>query len=306
MSSPSTPSEKLGVLLAIGAAFGFAFKAIFIKLAYAIPQPVPLEAVTLLALRMVFSLPAFFWVGFTATRASTPLTLRDKFALLILGVLGYYGASILDFIGLHYISAGLERLILMTYPMLTVLIGLLFLGRSVSRREIIAMLLTYGGIGFAFSHDLHVAEDRTQVLIGGAFVFASALSYAIYLSGSATAITRLGTARFTALAMLVSTGATFLHFFISEPLSALIQPWPVYAYGIAMALFSTVIPVFMQSAAIHRIGTSRAVIIGTLGPVLTLFFGWWILQEPMSWMQVSGAALVLMGVLLVSLKRPRA
>ena len=285
-----------GILLALLAALGFSLKAIFIKLAY----PYGVDAVTLLALRMVFALPAFLWVGIHSSRAAPPLARRDWLLLIALGLLGYYGASILDFIGLQYISAGLERLILFTYPTLTVLIGVVFMGKTLTRREVAALALSYAGIGLAFVHDFQFAGETRAVLLGAAFVFASSLSYAFYLAGSAPLIQRLGAARFTALAMLVSTAATQLHFFATQPLTALVQPLPVYFCGAAMALFSTVLPVFMQSAAIRRIGSSRAVLLGTIGPTLTIFFGWWLLGEPVSLAQITGTGLVLLGVLLVS------
>ncbi|HOL63870.1 MAG TPA: DMT family transporter [Accumulibacter sp.] len=299
MSRADWSNERVGVALAVLAALGFSFKAIFVKLAYAVA---PVDAVTLLSLRMVFSLPAFLWIGFTASRSAPPLTWRDGLSVTVLGLLGYYGASILDFLGLQYISAGLERLILFTYPTLTVLIGVLFMGRRLSRREVGALWLSYAGIALAFAHDLRLVTDGSAVWLGVALVFASSLSYALYLSGSAAAIERLGAARFTALAMLVSTAATQAHFFLTQPLSTWLQPVPVYAYGVAMAVFSTVLPVFMQSAAIRRIGPSKAVLIGTLGPVLTIFFGWWLLDEPLSLSQMFGTALVLIGVWLVSRK----
>ena len=293
-------AERLGVALAVLAALGFSLKAIFVKLAYAVPQAVPVEAVTLLSLRMVFALPVFLWIGFRSSRSAPPLTRRDWLMLSALGLLGYYGASILDFIGLRYITAGLERLILFTYPTLTVMIGVLFMGKALSQREIGALVLSYLGIGLAFFHDLEFAGETRTVLIGAAFVFASSLSYAFYLAGSAPMIQRLGSARFAALATIISTLATELHFFATQPLSALIQPLPIYAYGAGMALFSTVLPVLWQAAAIRRIGPAKSVLIGTLGPVLTIFFGWWLLGEPLSLAQMGGAGLVLTGVLLVS------
>ncbi|MDX9706104.1 MAG: DMT family transporter [Azospira sp.] len=296
-------AERIGIALAVLAAFGFSFKAIFVKLAYA---AAPVEAVTLLSLRMVFSLPVFLWIGIRAGRAAPPLTRRDWGMLTVLGLLGYYGSSILDFLGLQYISAGLERLILFTYPTLTVLIGVLFMGQTLERRQVGAILLTYAGIGLAFAHDLGIAGDMRTVLTGAAFVFGSALTYAMYSAGAEPAIRRLGSARFAALAMLVSTAATQLHFFATQPLAALVQPLPIYAYGAGMALFSTVLPVLWQSAAIRRIGAARSVLIGTLGPMLTLFFGWWLLAEPVSLAQIAGAALVLAGVLLVSRSRKAA
>ena len=292
--------ERLGVALAIFAALGFSIKAIFIKLAYAVPQAVPVGAVTLLSLRMIISLPVFVWVGFQSSRTAPALSRRDWLVMAVLGMLGYYGASIFDFLGLQYISAGLERLILFTYPTLTVLIGVLFMGKTLRRREIGALLLSYAGIGLAFIHDIKFAGATATVITGALFVFASSLTYSLYLTGSAPMIQRLGAARFTALAMIVSTLSTLLHFFLTQPISALVQPIPVYAYGVAMSLISTVFPMFMLSAAIRRIGSSKTVLIGTLGPVLTIFFGWWLLGEPLSLAQMAGTGLVLAGVLLVS------
>jgi drug/metabolite transporter (DMT)-like permease len=292
-------SYSAGLWLAVLAAAGFSFKAILVKLAYAVPQAVPVEAVTLLALRMVFALPVFLWVGLRESRRSPPLTTNQWLAVGALGLLGYYGASILDFVGLRYISAGLERLILFTYPTLTLLIGALWFDRPIRRREWAALLLCYLGIAFAFFHDLNVSTEQRAIWIGAAFVFGASLFYAFYLAGSARMIGALGTARFTALAMLVSTLATFAHFFATEPLTALQQPWPVYALGAAMALFSTVIPVFAQAAAIRRIGSGSAALIGTLGPMLTILFGWWLLGEAISIAQIIGSALVVSGVILV-------
>lgn len=291
--------ERLGIVLAVLAAFGFSFKAIFVKLAYA---AAPVDAVTLLALRMTFALPIALWAVLWLCRAAPPLTRKDCLLLLALGLLGYYGASILDFVGLQYISAALERLILFIYPTLTVLIGVLAMGKRLEKRQVAALLLSYAGIGLAFAHDLDVAGDIHMVLIGSAFVFASALSYALYSVGAEVAIQRLGTLRFAALAIIVSTLATQLHFVASQPFAALNQPMPVYAYAAAMAIFSTVLPVFWQSAAIQRIGAARTVLIGTLGPILTIFFGWLLLREPVSLAQLLGAGLVLAGVLLVSRK----
>ena len=290
-------AERLGILLAVLAAFGFSFKAIFVKLAYA---EAAVDPVTLLALRMSFALPFALFAALWLCRSAPPLSRKDWGLLLALGLLGYYGASILDFIGLQYISAALERLILFTYPTLTVLIGVMFMGKRLERRQIGALLLSYAGIGLAFAHDLEVAGDSKTVLIGAAFVFASALSYALYSAGAEVSIRNLGTLRFAALAIIVSTFATQLHFVLSQPFSALQQPAAVYGYSAAMALFSTVLPVLWQSAAVQRIGAARTVLIGTLGPILTIFFGWLLLAEPLSLEQMLGAGLVLAGVMLVS------
>ena len=293
-------AERWGVIFAVVAAFGFSFKAIFVKLAYA---EAPVEPVVLLSLRMLFSVPAFAWVLYSSGRSDPPLTRRDWAMLGALGLLGYYGASILDFLGLQYISAGLERLILFTYPTLTLLIGVCFMGKTLERRELWSLLLSYAGIGLAFAHDLTIAGDMQLVLVGAAFVFGSSLSYAFYQAGSEPAIRRFGPARFTALATLVSVGATQVHCFATQPLTAYVQPMPILLYGLGLAAFSTVLPVFMQSASIQRIGAPRTALIGTLGPVLTIFFSWLILDEPVSVAQIVGTVLVVGGVLLVSRSR---
>jgi len=294
------PNFSGGVALALLAAFGFSAKAILIKLAYGYSEAAPVGAVTLLALRMAFALPVFLWIGLRESRNATPLARRDWAAIVALGLLGYYGASILDFLGLQYITAGLERLILFTYPTLTLLLGALLYGQAVGRREWGALALCYLGIGAAFAHDLNLSAETSVVWIGAAFVFGSSVCYALYLAGSGPMLARVGVARFTALAMLVSTAATLVHFLATEPLSALVQPLPIYGYGLAMALLSTVVPVFAQSAAIRRIGSGRAALIGTSGPLLTIVLGWWLLGERISAWQLGGMALVVAGVVLVS------
>jgi drug/metabolite transporter (DMT)-like permease len=288
-------ARATGAGLALLAAFGFSLKAIFIKLAY----PYGVDAITLLALRMLFALPLFLWVGLARQRAGAALSGGDWGRLVVLGCLGYYGASLLDFWGLQYISAGLERLILFTYPTLTILIGVLFQGKPFSWREGAALALCYTGIGFAFVHDLGLADAR-DVWIGGSLVFASSVAYAIYLAGSAPMIARLGALRFSALAMLVSTAATLIHFAAVQPWSAFIQPLPVYGWSLAMAALATVVPVFALAAAIRQLGAGRTSLYGMVGPLLTIGFGWWLLDEAISPAQLAGAALVVLGIVLVS------
>ncbi|CAG4882124.1 EamA domain-containing membrane protein RarD [Georgfuchsia toluolica] len=289
-----------GVWLAILAAFGFSFKAILVKLAYAQPAAVPVAVITLLLLRMVFAFPVFFFVGLRESRNAAPLSARDWAALVALGLLGYYGAVMLDFMGLRYISAGLERLIAFTHPTMTVLFGALLLGKRIERREWVALSLCYVGMAVAFVHDLGASADAAGIWIGGALVFASALCYALYLVGAGQMIQRIGPSRFSALAMLVSTAAVLAHFLATQPLSALLQPWPIYALGLSLALFSTILPVFAQSAAMRHIGAGRAALIGSIGPLLTIFFGNWLLEEVISPAQIAGALLVIAGVIVVS------
>lgn len=294
---------RLGFWLAIGAAFGFSAKAIFVKLAYLVPAAsgglASVDAVTLLALRMAFAAPAF-GVAALRTRSASTLSVRQWIALVVVGLAGYYGASILDFWGLMFISAGLERLILFTYPTLTVLLGVVFFAKQLTRREILALVLTYAGIAAAFAHDLNLASDSSAVWTGAALVFASSLSYAVYLAGGGQLIARLGSGRFTALAMAVATGATFLHYLVARPWDEVLrQPWQIYALAAGMALVSTVIPVFMQSAAIKAIGAGRASMVGMVGPLLTILLGWLLLDESVSAWQLAGLGLVVFGVVLI-------
>lgn len=263
------------------------------------PAPGVLDAVTLLSLRMLYSLPAFAWIAWREGRGAPSLTPRQWLAVVLLGMLGYYGASLFDFIGLRYITAGLERLVLAIYPTLTLLLSVLFFGERLSGRKVLACAVCYLGLGAAFMHDLGFATDNRAVWIGSGFVFASALSYALYLVGTGRMVAQIGAQRFTALAMLVSTAITLLHFVATVPLTALVQPLQTHGLAMAMALFSTVIPVFALSAAIRRIGAPSSALIGSTGPLITLLLGWWLLHEPLSAVQIGGMALVVGGVLLI-------
>ena len=291
----SSTDARLGIWLAVIASAGFSLKAILAKLAY----PHGVDPVTLVALRMLLAAPVFVVVAWREARRGAPLSARDWATVSVLGLFGYYGASMLDFYGLLYISAGLERLVLFTYPTLTLLIGWLAQGRRISRREIVASLLCYGGIALAVVHDIEVSGEAATIALGCALVFGSSLSFAIYLTGAAAPIRKLGATRFSALATLVSTVAVSLHFVALRPLDALAQPAPVLWLAVAMALFSTVLPVFLQSAAIRRMGAQTAALVGSTGPVITVFLAWWMLAEPVSALQIAGTVLVIAGVLWV-------
>ncbi|MEW5887768.1 MAG: DMT family transporter [Pseudomonadota bacterium] len=291
--------RQAGVWLAAAGAVGFSFKAILVKLAY----PYGLDAITLLALRMIFSLPLFVAMAFLpgAGRGGR-ITARDHAMLILLGFLGYYLSSFLDFLGLQYISAGLERLVLFLYPTLVVLISALALGKPVTRRLGWALVLSYGGIALAMVHDLRQAGNGSDVWLGAALVFGGAVSYALYLIGNGQAVDRLGATRLTAYASTVACLACIGQFLLTRPLSSLALPWQAYGLALAMALFSTVLPVYMVSEAIRRIGAGPVSLIGSLGPIATIFLGWLMLGESISLWQLVGAALVLAGVLMVGRK----
>jgi drug/metabolite transporter (DMT)-like permease len=284
---------------------GFSFKAILIKLAYAWH---PVDAVTLLALRMLFSAPFFIAMAWWAGRRpkARPITRRDWRALVWLGFVGYYLASLLDFMGLVYITAALERLVLFLYPTLVVLLSAVLRGRPITRRAVVALLLSYAGIAFVFVHDLRLGGDTAALWTGGALVFASAFAYALYLVDAGDVIARMGSLRFIAWAMLVSSALVLTQFVLTRDLALLRVPPSIYGLSLAMAVFSTVLPTWLIAEAIRRLGANTASLIGSLGPVFTIGLGALMLGEPVHAIQLIGAALVLVGVALVTLQPSRA
>ncbi len=290
----------LGVLFALLAAIGFSAKAILVKLAYLDN----VDAITLLALRMVFSVPFFIGVALWARQHhAVPLNTHDRLLVLGLGLIGYYCSSFLDFLGLEHISAGLERLILFLYPTMTVILSAILYKRAIGRKVIAAMALSYAGIALVFLHDVGTKEG--SIVLGASLVFASTLSYSIYLVGTGHAIARIGTMRFTAYAMVVASIASLLQFAVMRPLSVLALPLRVYELSISMAIFSTVLPVFLLSFAIRRIGSGNASLIGSIGPVSTIYMAYLFLSERVSFLQIAGSLLVLAGVLIISLSSKR-
>jgi len=297
MSGREPPSYRLvGIVLATAGVVGFSFRPVLVKLAYAYVA----DPVTMIALRMIFSLPFFVAAAWWTRGGGTPIARRDWLAVLFLGFLGYYAASYLDFLGLQYISAGLARLLLFAYPTIVVLLSAAFLKKPVRRREAAALALTYLGLFLVLWHAL--GGVNRDAPLGVTLVFASAVCYAVYLVVGSQVIGRVGSARFTAYAMTIASGLVIAQFLLLRPLSALALPPPVYGYAIAMALGSTVLPVFMTSEALKRIGANHVAIIGAVGPVTTILFGWIGLEETMTALQIGGAALVLVGVILVSLR----
>ena len=296
---------SLGFWLAVVSAFGFSFKAILVKLAYAVPQQVPVDAVTLLTLRMLFALPFFLLLFWSSEQSGQKMRCKDFAGVIVLGVIGYYGASLFDFWGLNYVSVGLERLILFSFPLLTLFFDAVLRGRKIRGYEWLAVVICYSGIALAFYHDMGFADLRVEVWFGSGLIFLSALCYALYLSGGRPLIVRYGSFRFASLALIVSTVATLTHFVVSHPLSVLIQPWKIYLLAFVMGVFSTFIPVLALAAAVRRIGSSHAALVSSLGPVLTIFFGWLMLSEAVSLMQMGGTLLVIVGILLVSEKGRR-
>lgn len=294
---PASESQLIGTVFALLAALGFSLKAILVKLAYAWHG---VDAIALLALRMLFALPFFLALAWQTRAGSARLTAGDWLRLGWLGLTGYYLASILDFWGLAYITAGLERLILFMYPTLVVLIGAWLGRRRVARREGFALVLSYVGIGLAFASDLRLGTDRGALLLGSGLVFGSAVAYALYLLASGATIARVGARRTAAYAMLISTGLVLTQFVATQPLSGLRQPLSIYGLALAMAVVSTVLPSVLLAEAIKRSGAAKVALVGSAGPIITIYLGVVALGEPATGVQLIGAGLVLAGVLLVT------
>lgn len=297
----SEPSAKVwvGFAFAVASAVGFAFKAILAKLAYR----TGVNATTVLGLRMGFSFPAYLalaWLG--AKKQPRQLSLRAWSVVAILGLLGYYLASYLDFVGLTRISAGLERLILFLYPSMVVVLAALRSGRKVRVREWQSMLLGYAGIACVFFTDTGRGPHGSAAWLGVLAVFASSLSYAAYLVYAERVVAELGSLRFTGLAMSFACVFSISHFFLAAPSFSAIPGTAVYLC-LCMALFSTVVPTWLLTEAVRRIGSGRAALCGMIGPVLTVGLEVLLLGEQASWADALGTVLVIASVVLLTRDR---
>ncbi|WP_333709129.1 DMT family transporter [Tepidimonas ignava] len=289
--------QRSGQLLAAAGAVAFSGKAIIVKLAYRHG----VDAVTLLMYRMLFALPLFAAMAWWSTRRAhggVPLTWRDRLGIVWLGFTGYYAASFLDFWGLQYISASLERLILYLNPTLVLLLGWLLHGRRVTARQWGAVALSYAGVLLVFGHE--VRFDGQATVVGSALVLASAVSYALYLVHSGQMVARVGALRLVSLATVVACVLCIAQFVLLRPLHAAVVPAPVLWLSVANAVLCTAAPVVMVMMAIERIGAGLTAQTGMLGPLSTLALGVLLLGEPFNVWIVAGTALVLAGVLWVS------
>ena len=292
-----------GYLFVLLGAFGFSAKAVLVKLAYSYSHQ--LDAITLMVLRMAISLPFFLVVALWSandsakTKDAQRLNRQDWLMIFGLGLLGYYIASFLDFAGLQYISAGLERLILFLYPTFVVLFTAAIQRRAINRHQALALALSYAGMILVFVDNM-AAMASSGLLLGSALVLASAIAFAFFLMGSGMMVKRIGSTRFTAYSMTVACLATGLHFVIQHGVKLLNLPANVYWLALIMAIFSTVLPAFLMNAGIRRIGAGSASIISSTGPIATLALAFLLLGETLTLAQLAGTALVLIGVYVVS------
>ncbi len=279
-------------------AIAFSGKAIIVKLAYRYG----VDAVTLIMLRMLFALPLFLLLAGWAGRGKPNLSARDWRVVALLGFSGYYLASFLDFWGLQYISANLERLILYLGPTLVLLLGRVLFKRRVAPKQLLALAISYAGVLLVFGQELQLAGADT--VRGAALVFASTLSYALYLVYSGEEVKRLGALRLTGLASSVACVLCILQF-------ALLRPWhsawqvapPVLWLSLLNATLCTVAPVLMVMMAIERNGAAMASQAGMIGPSSTIAMSVWILGEAFTGWIAAGTALVLAGIWLLARMR---
>jgi drug/metabolite transporter (DMT)-like permease len=279
----------------------FSTKAIIVKSAFAKTR---IDALTLLTLRMIFSLPFYLVAAFVINRkdGNVRLSGRQWMQVILLGFFGYYLSSLFDFVGLQYISAGLERLILFLYPTFVVFINMGVFKQKISNIQKIALILTYAGIAFAYFGELEIESHNPNFYWGSFLIFLCSITYAMYIAGSGRLIPIVGGIKFTAYAMLASTAGVFTHFMIKGSYAALKTGTELWGYGILLAIVATVIPSFMISNGLKRIGSNNVAIISSIGPVSTIVQAHFILGENIFAAQIIGTVLVIVGVLLIGWK----
>ncbi|HPY39570.1 MAG TPA: DMT family transporter [Thiolinea sp.] len=299
--SPSNAEQhnfRLGLFYAFAGTALFALKSIFIKLAYA--QGV--DTVTLLTLRMLVAAPFYLavllWLLYKV-KVAHPIH-RDLLSIMLLGAMSYYASSYFDMQGLNYISAQLERLMLYTYPIMATLLGWLLFREAITRRIILALVLTYSGVLLLYAYEAKLGGSN--VSFGVLLVTISALIFAVYLVYSKRVLSRVTSPLFTSIAMLSATVCVFIHFLFTHAFSALWVNSTAWFYAFLLGFFSTVLPSFMLTEAVSRIGAARASIMGAAGPIITILLAVIFLGEPFGWAHFAGMVLVMIGVSLLGKK----
>ena len=295
-----TPASNFssGLLLAAAGSIAFSGKAIIVKLAYLHG----VDAITLVMLRMLFALPFFIAMAWWAGRHQAPLTRTDWLGVLGLGFLGYYLSSFFDFLGLQYISASFERLILYLNPTLVLVLGWVLYKRKITYRQGMAMAVSYSGVLLVFGHEVSLVGDN--IGLGAILVFGSAITYAIYLTYSGELVQRLGSLRLAGLATTVACFFCILQFVLLKPVAALNVVPEVIWLSMLNATVCTVLPVLLIMMAIERIGPGLTSQIGMIGPLSTLTMGAFFLNETFNLWILMGTVLVLGGVFWVT-KAPK-
>jgi drug/metabolite transporter (DMT)-like permease len=289
------PSTLPGLLYALAGATAFSGKAIIVKLAYRYG----VDAVTLIMYRMLFALPIFVAMSWWAGRGRPPLTRADWLGVLGLGACGYYLSSYLDFLGLQYVTASLERLILYLNPTLVLLLGWLLYRKSWTRRQLVGMAVSYTGVVLVFGHEARL--EGSNIALGALLVFLSAASYAVYLVYSGQLVQRLGSLRLVGLATSVACVLCILQFLLLRPLASALTVAPQVVWlSLLNAVACTAVPVLLVMMAIERVGPALSAQIGMVGPLSTILMGVVILGEPFTAWIAAGTVLVIAGIYVFS------
>lgn len=299
---PATEQSRrdawIGVTCVLAGSIAFSGKPVLVKAVYLHG----IDTTTLLALRMLFAAPLFMAMAWWAGRPVEVITRRDIMSITALGFLGYYLGSFLDLAGLQYISAGFGRLILYLYPTLVLLMSAAFLKQPLRPRQLVSLALSYAGIALVFSTEARLGDRLELTILGAALVFGSAITYATYLVAGSRLVHKFGSMRFSAYASLIATGFVMAHFFAIRPAQALLVDGKVYALVTVLAVFSTVLPLWLMAEGLKRIGANQVSLVACAGPLATMAFASAFLGEPVTLIQIAGAALVLAGVLIISLR----
>lgn len=289
----------LGVFILMVANMGFSTKAVIIKLMY----QYHVDTFSVIALRMLLSAPVYIVVAIVLAQRkdNIPLTRKELLSVAGLGILSYYISSMLDFWGLQYISAGVERLILFTYPTMVLVISAVLFKKKIGTPQYIAMILTYIGVAIAYVAEKGLG-DQKNVVLGASLIFTCAITYSFFVVGTGELVKRLGSIKFTCYAMLAATLPALIQSGIYDGMNIFNFPTEVYSLSIWLAVVATVFPTFMIVEGIRLVGANNSGIIGFVGPVWTIFLANWLLGEPITLMQSVGTAIVLAGVFLISWK----
>lgn len=304
MMKLSMGSTQLGSLFALAAAFLFSTKAIFIKQAYALSPLV--DGTVLMALRMGSALPFFLLICWLNRHHNRNIATRDWILLVIAGLIGYYLSSWLDFAGLMYISASLERIILFLYPTLTVIATSVIYKHKLSLKTICAIALSYGGTVIVMLQEQSTVPHENNFWLGVSLVFASAISFACYLLLTSGLIQKFGSWNYTGLALSIACMGTLVHFAMvtPNPVDLLSQlPPTILWYGIALGLLVTVLPTILIAQSISRLGAAQSAMIGSIGPILTILLAVALLGEQMNAIQWIGCLLNIIGVMMITLSK---
>ena len=301
MTGSKSAHYTRGVVFILLGTCCFAAKGILIKLAYRYG----VTASPLLMLRMLFALPFYVAVAiWLQTQKQSTLTKKEVGKIISLGLLSYYISSLFDFMGLQYISAGLERLILYVYPTLVLLILAFVKHNKIQTVEKIALAVAYAGMLLVFVHDIKLNNSWQLTALGSSLVLVSTITFAIFIVIAGDMIPHIGSLRFTAYGMIAACAGVIVHNLVTENIRSLNYAPPVYGLALMLAVFCTVIPSFLMNEGIRILGSGRAASLGISGPIMTLFLGAVVLDETIGALQLIGAALVIGGVALVSMRKP--